>query len=119
MPIQLSELVLSTFSNGLKTLTHLLEVAEEHASSQGLSADAEYPDARLIEDMKPFSFQIQEATTAVNYALAGLQVTELQPWADEETTMAELKERIAKAQRLLEQANAKAIDSATDEPAYL
>ncbi|KAK3946529.1 hypothetical protein QBC32DRAFT_151370 [Pseudoneurospora amorphoporcata] len=62
MSIQLSELVLSTFSKGLNTLTHILNVAERHAFSQGLSADAEYPNARLIDDMKPFTFQIQNAT---------------------------------------------------------
>ncbi|KAK3947350.1 hypothetical protein QBC32DRAFT_318926 [Pseudoneurospora amorphoporcata] len=50
MSIQLSELVLSTFSKGLNTLTHILNGAEQHAFSQGLSADAEYPNARLIDE---------------------------------------------------------------------
>ncbi|KAK3399531.1 hypothetical protein B0T20DRAFT_392547 [Sordaria brevicollis] len=119
MPLQLSELVLSTFSNGLKVLVHLIDVAEEHAYYLGLSADDLYPDARLIEDMKPFSFQIQEATTAVNIALARLGVTELQAWADEESTMAELRARIAKAQKLLEEVDKEDIDKGADEAAYL
>ena len=98
MSIQLSDLVLSTFSKGLNTLAHILDVAEQYASSQSLSADAEYPNARLIDDMKPFTFQIQNAATNIKRTLARLQGQEFQPWEDKETTIADLRERIARAQ---------------------
>ncbi|EDO65195.1 hypothetical protein GE21DRAFT_5168 [Neurospora crassa] len=119
MSIQLSELVLSTFSNGLDTLSHIIDVAEQYASSQGLSADAEYPNARLVEDMKPFTFQIQNATKHVNRTLGRLQGQVFQQWEDKETTIAELRERIAKAQKLVEEADANVIDAFAEQPADL
>ncbi|KAJ4354713.1 hypothetical protein N0V85_009597 [Neurospora sp. IMI 360204] len=119
MSIQLSELVLSTFSKGLHTLSHILDIAEQHASSQGLSADTEYPNARLIEDMNPLTFQIQNATKHIKNTLARLQGQEIQPWENKETTIAELRERIAKAQKLVEEADAKVIDSVAEQPVDL
>ncbi|WPJ61168.1 hypothetical protein SMAC4_13407 [Sordaria macrospora] len=116
MSIQLSDLVLSTFSKGLNALAHILDVAEQYASSQSLSADAEYPNARLIDDMKPFTFQIQNATTNIKRTLARLQGQEFQPWEDKETTIADLRERIARAQKLVEEADAKVLDSVAEKP---
>ncbi|WPJ66374.1 hypothetical protein SMAC4_14040 [Sordaria macrospora] len=116
MSIQLSDIVLSTFSKGLNTLAHILDVAEQYASSQSLSADAEYPNARLIDDMKPFTFQIQNATTNIKRTLARLQGQEFQPWEDKETTIADLRERIARAQKLVEEADAKVLDSVAEKP---
>ena len=71
--ITLSEVVLTTYSKGLDTLTHILKAAQEHAKANGIDADATYPNARLIDDMLPLSFQVQTATRTVLKVINRLQ----------------------------------------------
>lgn len=100
--IPLSTLVLTTFSKGLSTLTHLLRVAESHAAANGIDPNTEYLPARLIEDMRPLSFQIQNATKHVRVVLARLTGEEFEAWEDSEKTFGEFYERIDKARGVLE-----------------
>jgi hypothetical protein len=119
MALTLSEVVIPTFQKGLNTLTHILTVAREHAGTIGLDPDAEYPGARLADDMLPLRFQIQNATKTVRRTLAHLQGTEDQPWADDEKTVAALLARVEKARAVVEAADRGLIDARAEEVIYL
>ncbi|KAM7200840.1 protein of unknown function (DUF1993) domain containing protein [Naviculisporaceae sp. PSN 640] len=110
MTLTLSSVVLPTFSRGLDTLTHILKAAQEHAATNGIDADATYPNARLVEDMRPLTFQVQNSTRTVLRVVHRLQGTAEDTWEDNETTFADLYARIEKAQELIKKADAKAID---------
>lgn len=110
MSLTLSSVVLPTFSKGLDTLTHILKTAQDHAAKNGIDADATYPDARLIEDMRPLTFQIQNSTRTVLRVVNRLQGTPEDVWEDNETTFADFYARIEKAQALVKKADVKAID---------
>ncbi|KAJ5686596.1 hypothetical protein N7536_009215 [Penicillium majusculum] len=60
---------IATLTRGLNTLSTLLKKAEEYAKEKNIPLD-ELLNARLVEDMKPLSFQIVTATNAVSKALA-------------------------------------------------
>jgi hypothetical protein len=115
----LSAVVLPTLAKGLATLSHILTVAAEHAKSQGLDPDAEYPSARLAPDMLPLSFQVQNATSTVRRTLARLEGKDDVPWADDEKTIADLLARVEKARGLVEAADAEAVDARAGETVVL
>jgi hypothetical protein len=108
--IPLSEIVTSTFSKGLKTLDHLITVAEQDAKAKGIDADAVYPEARLIDDMKPFTFQVQNATNTVRKTLLRLGL-KTDVWKDDERTLEDLHKRIELALNLLDTVDAKQINA--------
>lgn len=89
-----TDYVLDTFSKGLNTLTHILEVAAAHARENNVDFDAEWLPTRLIDDMKPLSFQLQNATSAIKLHLARLTGDSYPFWEDDEKTLEELKARI-------------------------
>jgi hypothetical protein len=115
MALLLSDLVLPTFTKGLNTLNHILTVAEEHAKSHNLDPDVEYPSARLVDDMLPLSFQVQNATKTVRVALARLEGKEDQPWEDNEKTIADLKARVEKALAVIKGVDRGVVDERADE----
>lgn len=119
MTLTLSEVVIPTFSKGLNTLTHILTAAQEHAKAHNLDADAEYPGARLIDDMLPLAFQVQNATKTVHLTLARLQGKEAQPWENDEKTVADLLARVERARELLKSADAAAVDARAEETVTL
>lgn len=117
--ISLSQIVVPTFTKGLKTLDHIIDRAEQHAKERGLDPNVEYPDARLIEDMRPLTFQVQNATTTVRKTLSRLTGQEIEPWKDDERTVADLHKRISLALSLLDKADAKQIDNRANEQVEL
>lgn len=108
--IQLSDLVEKTFTRGLDVLSHILKVAETHAAANGINPDTEYLSARLIDDMRPLTFQLQNVTNHVRVVLSRLAGVEYPAWEDTETTFGEFHERIAKAQALLKEVDKSRID---------
>ncbi|KAK4188594.1 hypothetical protein QBC35DRAFT_495881 [Podospora australis] len=114
MATQLSSVVINYFSKGLSTLQHILQKAEEHAASQGKDATAEFIDAKLIDDMKPLTFQVQNSTSTVRKTLYRLQGQEDQPWEDNEKTFADLYARVEKARKLIQDADQGKIDELAD-----
>lgn len=116
MALTLSEVFIPTFTKGLTTLSHILTVAQEHAKAHNLDADAEYPGARLIDDMRPLSFQVQVcATTARRTVLVLEGKADDKPWDKAELqTVADLQARIAKAQAALAAADRGLIDASAD-----
>ncbi|OIW27094.1 hypothetical protein CONLIGDRAFT_496568 [Coniochaeta ligniaria NRRL 30616] len=112
--ISLSQIVIPTFTKGLKTLDHIINRAEQHAKEKGLDPNVEYPGARLVEDMNPLTFQVQNATTTVRKTLSRLTGQDIEAWTDDERTIADLHKRIGFALSLLESVDAKQIDDRAD-----
>ena len=82
-----------------KNLDHLLAKAADSGVDE-----AELTGARLIEDMLPLTKQVQIASDTARSTAVRIGQIEAVPMADDETTIAELRERIAKTIAYLEAA---------------
>ena len=96
----LYDISVPVFLRGLRNLDHVLAKAVE----SGI-AEATLIEARLIADMFPFPRQVQIACDIAKLAVMRLAQTEAAPMADEETTFAQLRERIAKTITYIEAAD--------------
>ena len=83
------------FTHSLTALSIILDKAQAHATAQNIKPDV-IPQLRLIADMLPFWRQITIACDHAKGASARLAGLEVPSYADTETTIAELKDRIAK-----------------------
>jgi len=113
--ITISSHVATTFTKGLNTLSHILDVAEAHAAKTGADVNNDYLPARLIEDQRPLSFQIQNATKNVKAHLDRLSGSDAAPWEDTEKTWGELRGRIDKAKKYVEGVDLSVIDKRLEE----
>src|SRR5690349_17134962 len=84
------------FTRQLTNLLAQLEKAEAMATERKFKVET-LVGQRLIWDMAPLSFQIQNATDHAKGAAARLAGRELPSWPDDEKTFADLKARIRKA----------------------
>ncbi|CAP80627.1 hypothetical protein E8E15_003423 [Penicillium rubens] len=94
----------ATFTRGLNTLSTLLKKAEEYAKENNIALD-ELLNARLVEDMKPVSFQILAATNTVSKALARAASVEPSTQQEVDKTYEELYKRIESTLAELEKAD--------------
>lgn len=94
MSVSIQHVAVTSITRGLKTLSSLLEKAEAHAAASGADPDG-YVTARLFEDMLPLSGQIQRASDTAKGAIARLAAVEAPAMADDETTFAQLRDRVA------------------------
>jgi hypothetical protein len=85
----------SMFVHSLTALSKILDKAEAFAEAKKIKPEV-IPQLRLIADMLPFWRQITIACDHAKGAPARLAGMEVPSFADTETTIAELKERIAK-----------------------
>ncbi len=83
------------FVHSLTALSKILDKAEAFAEAKKLKPEV-IPQLRLIADMFPFARQVMIATDHAKGASARLSGTENPSFPDTETTLAELKARIAK-----------------------
>ncbi|KAK1708572.1 hypothetical protein BDP67DRAFT_410725 [Colletotrichum lupini] len=97
--------VIPTFTKGLKTFDHILTKAEEHAKANNVDVNT-YPEARLVEDQLPLTFQVQNATKTVKTNISRLTGVELEPYENTEKTIADLHKRIKDALELLSKVDA-------------
>ena len=116
--VNIYDVVIPTFEKGLKTFDHILNKAEAFAKDKGLDANATFPQARLIDDQNPLTFQVQNATKTVVVTIGRLTGTELQPFENKEQTLEDLHKRIKDTLGLLKAVdpntvNAKANDQVT------
>ncbi|KAJ5164256.1 uncharacterized protein N7500_006086 [Penicillium coprophilum] len=82
-----------TFTRGIKTLSALLKKAEEHAKENNIPLD-EVLNARLVEDMKPLSFQIVSVTNTIHKTLARASFVEPPPHEEPDKTYEDLYKRL-------------------------
>lgn len=95
-------LLLDITKNSLETLTHLLDKAEAHVQEKGV-AESALLTAVLAPDMFNFTRQIQIASDDARRNLRLLAGKEHIKMDDTETTIAELRERIAKTLAIVEE----------------
>jgi uncharacterized protein len=102
--ISLYEASVPVYVRGLQTLDHLLVKATSHAEDKKMRNVDKIAATSLIADMHPLSFQITTATNTAKKAISRLLGDkELPSWEDDEKTIEELRARIAKAIKLLEE----------------
>ena len=113
MPLSMHRASAPVFVRALKVLASLLEKGEAHAKAQGLDPDT-LVAARLAEDMLPLSGQVQRASDASKGAVARLTGVEAPAMADEETTLAQLRKRVADTLAYIESVDPEAFDGSED-----
>ena len=95
MSISLYDVSIPIFTLSLNNLSAILDKAESHAAAKKVDPKV-LPQARLIVDMLPLSNQIQIACDTAKGAAARLAGVPVPKHEDTETSLAELKQRIAK-----------------------
>lgn len=116
MATELYDLTVPVFTRALKALSGLLDKAVEHAGEAG--ADALLSN-RLIDDMHPLSKQVQIACDSAKLCVARLSGIEAPVNEDNETTIPELKARIAATVDYIASVPRAAIDGQEDRDVVL
>ena len=97
----------------LENLAHVLKVGENHAADQGIAADA-YLQARLAPDMYPLIKQVQVATDMAKGCGGRLAGADIPRFEDNETSFAQLQDRIGRAVAFLKGLTPGAFEGAAD-----
>ncbi|KAK6075158.1 helix-turn-helix-domain containing protein type [Seiridium cupressi] len=97
--INLPDLIISTFTKGLKTLAHVLATAELFAKEKGIDVNS-FVQERLIEDQLPLAFQVQSISRIVQTNLGRLSGDTPTKFEDNEKTFEDLKNRVQRTQEL-------------------
>jgi hypothetical protein len=111
--MSMSSAALPTFEIGLNALLGLLDKAEAYAQAKKIDP-AVLLNARLYPDMFAFARQVQIVTDQAKGGGARLAGMDPPKFEDNETTIAELKARVAKTLAFVKTLDAKAIDGAGD-----
>jgi len=110
LSVSLYEISIPTYRRGLQSLSSFLDKAEAHAKTQGVELTA-YTEARLAPDIHPFTRQVQMASDAAKGGAARLAGIEAPSMPDTETTLPQLKERIAKTIAFLDTITKEQVDA--------
>ena len=113
MALSLSKASVPAFVRGLKVLSDLLKKGEEHAAQAGIAPES-LLGARLAEDMLPLSAQVQRASDASKFAVQRLSGGDAPKFADDETSFAQLQQRIANTIAYLEGVDGAEVDAGGD-----
>ena len=116
MATELYDLTVPVFTRALKALSGLLDKAVAHAGEAGAEA---LLSKRLIEDMHPLSKQVQIACDGAKLCVARLSGAEAPVNEDVETTIPELKARIAATLEWIGSVPREAIDGQEDREVVL
>lgn len=101
------------FVRMMNNMSFCLDKAETHATARKFDP-ANYSQLRLAPDMLPFPRQIQIACDAAKLAVARLSGVELAAQEDKETTLPELRSRIATTIELIKSVPADKIAGTED-----
>ena len=116
MATELYDLTVPVFTRALKALSGLLDKAVAHAGEAGAEA---LLSNRLAPDMHPLSKQVQIACDGAKLCVARLSGAEAPVNEDVETTIAELKARIAATLEWIGSVPREAIDGQEDREVVL
>jgi hypothetical protein len=100
MPISLYDISIPVLCRGLSNLSAILDKAAAHAAARKYDSGV-LAHLRLFPDMHPLTRQVQIACDTAKGAAARLAATEIPRHEDTETTLDELKQRIAKTTNFL------------------
>src|SRR5258708_3189105 len=95
MPVSMYTVSVPVFMQHLNGLSTVLDEAAVHAGDRKIN-EADVLNMRLAPDMFPLVRQIRAATDHACSAAGRLSGKELPKFANDETTFAQLKDRIAK-----------------------
>ena len=109
MSITMHSASVPVFVRMLTNLGQWLDKAEAHAASRKFDTSV-YLSARLAPDMLPFTRQIQIACDGAKFAVARLAGVESPKFEDNETSFAELRERVRKVLDYVQSVPAAQID---------
>jgi uncharacterized protein len=113
MPFSMSQASLPVFEIGLNALSAVLEKAAAHITAKKIDQSV-LIGWRLAPDMFAFGRQVQVACDQAKNGSARLAGTEPPKFEDTETTLDQLKERIAKTVAYLKTLDTKAIDASSE-----
>jgi hypothetical protein len=113
MPFTMSQASLPVFEIGLNAMSAVLDKAAAAAAAKKVDA-AVLLNWRLAPDMFALARQVQVAADHAKNGSARLAGVEPPKFEDNETTIDQLKERLAKTVAFLKTLDAKAIDAASD-----
>ncbi|MBM7049038.1 MULTISPECIES: DUF1993 family protein [Rhizobium] len=88
------------FQRGLQNLSAYLDKIEAYAAEKGIEPN-ELITARLFDDMLPLSGQYQRASDTAKLTISRLAGIDAPRFEDNETTVADLRERLKKTQDFL------------------
>lgn len=113
MALTLQQLAIPPLIRGLNNLAHILEKGERYAADAG-GDPATLVEARLAADMLPLSGQVQRASDTSKLGVARLAGIQAPPFADDETTLQQLRQRVARTAQFLQSVPADAIADDND-----
>jgi len=113
MSLTMYQASIPVFVRMLGNLSAILDKAAAHAETKKIDP-AIFVNARLAPDMFPLSRQVQIATDMVKGCAARLAGIEVPSYEDNETTFADLQERITKTVAFLQSVSAPQIDGSED-----
>jgi uncharacterized protein len=113
MPFSMSQASLPVFELHLNALSAILDKAEAFATANK-SDPAVLLRSRLAPDMFDLTRQVQVSTDQARRGSARLAEAEAPSYEDNETTVAELKARLAKTVAFLKTLDGKKIDAAAE-----
>jgi hypothetical protein len=109
MPIAIYDASVPAFIRALENLDAILVKGEAFAKEKGIDG-TELVETRLVEDMDPLRSQIQRASDAAKGAGARLTGTDIPSFPDDEKTLPDLRQRIAKTVSYLKGLDPKAFE---------
>jgi uncharacterized protein len=113
MSLSISQASLPVFEIGLNALSAVLEKAEAHAAAKKFDSSV-LLNSRLYPDMFALVRQVQIAADQAKNGSARLAGVEAPRFEDNETTMEQLKARLAKTVAYIKTLDRKKIDASAD-----
>jgi hypothetical protein len=109
MTITLYEITVPVLLRGLDRLAAVLEKGRAFAEAEGLAEDA-LLQTRLVEGMLTLAGQVQRASDTAKFTAVRIGGVENVAFVDEETSFADLQDRIARTKAFLEAVPREAMD---------
>jgi hypothetical protein len=113
MPYSMSQASLPALELGLNALSGILDKAEAYAAAKKIDSQV-LLNTRLAPDMFSLLMQVQAATDLAKNGAARLSGVEPPRFEDTETTLDDLKARIAKTLSFVKSADGKQINASAD-----
>lgn len=118
MTISMHSASAPVFLRLLNSLDQILAKAEDNARQRGFDVNV-LVNQRLAPDMRPLSAQIQMASDTAKFTIARLSGQAGPPMPDTETTVAELRARIAATVDYVKSVPASAVDGSEEKDVVL
>jgi hypothetical protein len=118
MTLSMYQASVPVFVRALGNLTHVLKKGEAHAKARNVS-DETLLQTRLIVDMLPLIKQVQIACDMATRGIARLAGVEPKSFEDNETTLAQAYDRIARATDYIKSFTAEQIDGSETRAIHL